>query len=339
MMHSALGVGLAIGETGWLHYVVAFAKPFRMPDFFIVAGLFLGRAINLPWRTYLDRKVVHFLYFYALWLAIVLVAKANEFSFLAPLRILWAYLAGFVTPFSTMWFIYLLPFLFIAARLVRHWPIALVIAVGVALHIAAARYPDGDLYAMSSVMTGWVLIDSFSLFFVYFLIGHYARDKIFAFASSVVGNPKIATTGLAVWVILEQLSVRSNLTEVPGLTLLFGIAGAIAVITISALMSKLKVVPWLAYCGRHSLVIYLAFVLPMAATRIVLLKSGLISSVGWISVIVAIVAISAPLALDSVVRGTWLAFLFNRPLWAYLPGIDGRPEKARDHLSRVQKIP
>ena len=67
MMHSALGVGLAVGETGWLHALVAYAKPFRMPDFFMVAGLFLGRAIDLPWRTYLDRKAVHFLYFYALW--------------------------------------------------------------------------------------------------------------------------------------------------------------------------------------------------------------------------------------------------------------------------------
>ena len=185
MMHSALGVGLTIGETGWLHYVVAFAKPFRMPDFFIVAGLFLGRAIELPWRTYLDRKVVHFLYFYALWLGIVLMAKANELGILAPPRFLWAYVSGFVTPFSTMWFIYLLPFFFIAARLVRNWPVGLVITVGVALHIWAASYLDGGVYAMISVVTGSILVDSFSLYFVYFLMGHFLRDRIFAFARSV----------------------------------------------------------------------------------------------------------------------------------------------------------
>ena len=63
MMHSALGVGLSVGETGWLHALVAFAKPFRMPDFFMVAGLFLGHAIKLPWRTFVDRKALHFFYF------------------------------------------------------------------------------------------------------------------------------------------------------------------------------------------------------------------------------------------------------------------------------------
>ena len=78
MMHSAVGAGLAVGQTGWLHAVVAFAQPFRMPDFFLVTGLFAERAIALPWRDFLNRKVVHFAYFYALWFAIVLLAKSAE---------------------------------------------------------------------------------------------------------------------------------------------------------------------------------------------------------------------------------------------------------------------
>ena len=61
MMHSTLGGGNTFGQEGWLHSVVAFAKPFRMPDFFLISGLFLARVIERDWRTYLDRKVVHFL--------------------------------------------------------------------------------------------------------------------------------------------------------------------------------------------------------------------------------------------------------------------------------------
>jgi uncharacterized membrane protein YcfT len=34
MMHSTLGVENVLGQEGWLHTVVAFAKPFRMPGFF-----------------------------------------------------------------------------------------------------------------------------------------------------------------------------------------------------------------------------------------------------------------------------------------------------------------
>ena len=63
MMHSTLGVEAAAGTEGWMHSVVAFARPFRMPDFFLIAGLFLARVIDRDWRTYLDKKLVHFLYF------------------------------------------------------------------------------------------------------------------------------------------------------------------------------------------------------------------------------------------------------------------------------------
>jgi uncharacterized membrane protein YcfT len=59
MMHSTLGVGAAAGGEGFFHTVVAFAKPFRMPDFFLLSGLFLSRVIDRDWKTYLDRKVVH----------------------------------------------------------------------------------------------------------------------------------------------------------------------------------------------------------------------------------------------------------------------------------------
>src|SRR5438874_9950599 len=64
MMHSTLGVEATAGEQSWMHALVAFAKPFRMPDFFLISGLFLARVIERDWRPYLDRKVVHFAYFY-----------------------------------------------------------------------------------------------------------------------------------------------------------------------------------------------------------------------------------------------------------------------------------
>ena len=50
MMHSTLNYGDMVGGTGWMHDVVAFAKPFRMPDFFLIAGLFLSRSIHGPLR-------------------------------------------------------------------------------------------------------------------------------------------------------------------------------------------------------------------------------------------------------------------------------------------------
>src|SRR5690242_19227294 len=80
MMHSTLGVEAALGQDGWLHHVVVFARPFRMPDFFMISGLFLTRVIDRDWRTYVDRKVLHFAYFYALWVTIQFVMKAPSFA-------------------------------------------------------------------------------------------------------------------------------------------------------------------------------------------------------------------------------------------------------------------
>ena len=46
MMHVVLGIGERMGAEGFLHPVVAFAAPFRMPDFFLISGLFLARVID-----------------------------------------------------------------------------------------------------------------------------------------------------------------------------------------------------------------------------------------------------------------------------------------------------
>ena len=81
MMHSTLGVEAAAGQESWMHALVAFAKPFRMPDFFLISGLFLARVIDRDWRTYIDRKVVHFVYFYVLWVTIQFAFKAPGLMF------------------------------------------------------------------------------------------------------------------------------------------------------------------------------------------------------------------------------------------------------------------
>src|SRR5260370_26531425 len=101
MMHSTLGVEQAAGHEGWLHTVVAFARPFRMPDFFLISGLFLARVIARDRLTYLDRKLVRFGYFY-------LLCAALPFVFKAPLFVqqdgiagtAWADLESFWQPFA-----------------------------------------------------------------------------------------------------------------------------------------------------------------------------------------------------------------------------------------------
>src|ERR1700736_3540326 len=137
MMHSVLGVELAAGQTGFMHLLVAFAKPFRIPDFFLISGLFLPVVVDRDWRTYLDRKVVHFAYFYLLWLTIQFGFKAPGFAAETG----WGhagfmYLEALIEPFGTLWFIYLLPVFFVVTKATRPLPPLAIWAVAALLEMA-----------------------------------------------------------------------------------------------------------------------------------------------------------------------------------------------------------
>lgn len=306
MMHSTLGVEKAAGEEGWMHYFVAFAAPFRMPDFFMISGLFLARVIDRDWRTYLDKKLIHFVYFYVLWVTIQAAFKAppvylNE-GFDAALLF---YLRAFIEPFGTLWFIYLLPVFFILTKLLRPAPQLLVLAGLATLEIAP-------------IHTGSEIVDQFAGRFVYFYAGYLFADRIFAFADWVRGHVMQALGILVVWSLINGAFVFGGYSQLPFISLALGCFGAVAVISVSALLSKSNLMMPLRYVGQNSIVIYLAFFLPMAVSRIVLLKLGIITDLGTISLLVTSAAVIAPIVGFWIVRNTPLGFLFRRPQWAHL---------------------
>lgn len=306
MMHSTLGVEKAAGSEGWMHYLVEFARPFRMPDFFLIAGLFLARVIDRDWRTYLDKKVVHFAYFYVLWLTIQFAFKAPGIAAEAGVAgTLEAYAIAFVEPFGTIWFIYLLPIFFVVAKATRSVPWWMVWIAGALLQIAP-------------IHTGSIIIDEFASRFVFFYTGYIFAPQIFRLAELVIARGWLAGAYLVAWAMVNGFAVFGGMADLPLVSLSLGLIGAVAVVSVSALLSKSHLMAPIRYCGRNSIVIYLAFFLPMAASRTVLLKLGIIDDVGTISLIVTTAGVIGPLVLYWIVRGTWFRFLFARPAWAHL---------------------
>jgi uncharacterized membrane protein YcfT len=301
MMHSVLGVEAAAGQSGFMHLVVMFAKPFRMPDFFLISGLFLSVVIDRDWRTYLDRKVVHFAYFYVLWVTIQFGFKAPSFAAESS----WAhvgfmYLESFIEPFGTLWFIYLLPVFFVVTKATRKMP-ALVIWGAAALLEAA------------HVATGWTVIDEFCARFVYFYSGYWFASQVFALSDRARARPALALAGLALWALINGSLVASGYSEWPLVSLMLGLAGACAIITSGTLLARAHWLTFLRFCGEHSIVIYLAFFLPMAATRTLLLRAGPIHDIGTISLIVTIVGVVGALAIWRIALAAGANFLFERP--------------------------
>ena len=298
MMHSTLGVGEAMGREGWLHDFVAWARPFRMPDFFLIAGLFLSRSIGRDWRGFLDKKVLHFVYFYALWTLIQFATKAPMMG--SPERVGREFLLAFVEPYGTLWFIYLLPLFFVAAKLLRGVPVWAVLAPAAAMQAANFR-------------TGWTVIDEGSARFVYFYAGYVLAPAVFALAQAARTHQRWAGALLVVWGAANGGLVAAGVSTSPGVALLMGFAGAGAVVAFSALVASRDLAPPLRMVGGHSIVIYLAFFLPMAATRALLVRSGLVTDVGTVSLLVTAVAVTVPLLLWRATRGTSFDFLFRRP--------------------------
>ena len=154
--------------------------------------------------------------------------------------------------------------------------------------------------------------------FVFFLVGYYAAGRIFAFAAWVEAHRGAALAGLAVWALANGGLVALGVAAWPGIGLALGLAGAIAVIAVAVLLSRYDAMAPLRYCGRNSLVIYLAFFIAMASLRTILLRTAIIEDLGTISLIVTAVAVVTPLMLHRAVRGTALRVLFERPAWARL---------------------
>lgn len=304
-MYSTFYVEGLAGTEGWMHHWVEFAKPFRMPDFFLLSGLFLAKTIDRPWRAYLDKKIVHFAYFFALWTSIYFAAAAlkGEFDESPPLWL--HYLSWYVEPFHMLWFIAMLPVFFLVTRLVRPVPWAIVLTIAVLLQLA---HPE----------TGFRQLDRFSERFVYFYTGYIFAPYIFVLARCAATHTVPAIGAILAWAIVNELVVLQDLSEKPVVSLVLGLAGALGIAVIGSLLSKYRAMDWLRYLGEHSIVIFLSFFFAMVIASRILWSLGVVPEVGTLALIVTLISVFGPIALYWGLRSTPFRFLFERPGWAAL---------------------
>ncbi len=308
MMHSTLGVEKALGEVGALHSFIEWARPFRMPDFFLISGLFLARRIGVPWRDYLDKKVIHFMYFYLLWMTIQFLFKGHGiWQEQGAVGLAQQYLLAFVEPFGTLWFIYLLPVFFVVVKLTRRVPPLLIFALAAALEIAP-------------IHTGWIMVDEFVARFVYFFAGYWAAGHVFRFANDMAG---LTTAGLlaalTIWGMAHTQVFLLGLADVPGVSLVLGFVGTAAVVSAGVFLTRFRASEAMRYLGENSIVVYLAFFVFMATARSLAIK--LVPQLGSdvISLGVTLAGILGPVLLFWLTKDNALRFLFRRPAGAKLP--------------------
>ena len=115
----------------------------------------------------LDTKLVHFAYFYILWMTIQYGLKGPGIAASEGVGAALGYYAlGFVQPFGTLWFIYLLAIFFVVTKLLKDVPPFMVFIMAAVLE-------------MLPLHTGWLVVDEFAARYVYFFAGYWLAPLVF----------------------------------------------------------------------------------------------------------------------------------------------------------------
>ena len=305
MMHTVVNYEFLAGSEGWLRPVVDFAQPFRMPDFFLIAGLFLHRSINSEVRSYYDRKVVHFAYFYLLWLLILLPLKETGLLISDPVAFGQAFLVALIEPVTALWFLHMLAIFYVVTRLTRNVSVWVMLALGLAMNSA---YQSGLVYF------DWTAANRFMDRFIYFYVGYAGAHLIFKGADWLRPNSTLLAIGLLVWAVINWYFAELGLHHVALIAPIFGLVGAFAVCALGVLMAKHNIGGFIRYVGQNSIVVYLTFFIPMKVMEKVIDRLGdPLGSVGLSTAIILTFAVVSPLIFERIIRNTPLAFLYVRP--------------------------
>ena len=262
MMYSVFNVGQDVEGIGAFHYVMGFATPFRMPEFFLISGLFLDQVIARNWRAYADRRVVHYFYFYAVWAVIHIVVKVGIAS-RDPARCSnispgpWSSLmaccgSSICSPRSASW---------------SNSPMNSRRRAG--RYSLSARLPDGAY--PDRLVPDRPVLRLFRLFLRRLhlrpddlpdrRLGHGAQGAgaLVLAAYAIVNGLLVFSPGYAVL----PNEIHPGLAALPGIRLTLALAGSLALCVTAAFLSgsRLQLAGWL---GERSLVVYLVFVLPMS---------------------------------------------------------------------------
>jgi len=300
MKHVTYGTAVSLGHMPYIFNILSeWTIPFRMPLFFLVAGLFAKKALFAPTRQFMDSKILHFGYFYLLWSLIQIGLKIilpHEGNWLVTYKDL---LLIPLEPFGLLWFIYALAVYFTIMRFARDVRPAIMIFFALAMYF-------------TRLDTGWTMPDEFARRFIFFVSGVYAAPYVFSLASwtmaqvtrgFLLGVAALAAVGLIVY---------TGAIDYRAVELAAGYIGAFGTIMLVALLAKAGYAKPLTFVGARSLYIFLAFFLPMAATRVGMIKLGFENG-DLITLVALIMAIGSPILAYEITKNTFLDFAFKRP--------------------------
>lgn len=272
-----------------------------MPMFFFMSGMFVIRGAYRKPRPFLAEKLKTLVYPYFLW---VLIYAAIQYmagsSVNHPIDITQLWRAIYLPPWH-YWFMYVmfvLCLLFVIAARLRIPPAAM-LALGAVLYLLHGNVNMGP----------WVIPYMVSQWLVFFALGgvingrgpilwiSHAQDRL------LIG---IIAVALPAAVMALYLGVK----DVPPTQIVLFVPGGLFMLSTAILLRRHNVLRIVEHIGRRSMAVYVAHVIPLAATRIVLLKLG-VESVLLHAVLGSLAGILGPYLLAETMERLNFPYLFT----------------------------
>jgi uncharacterized membrane protein YcfT len=259
---------------------------FILPLFFLVSGLVMGRALELPWRQFLIKRPLPLVYLFLLWSVIFAVVALASGG-----RIGWS-LTQNLTLQTVLWFLPALALHMVVARAARrvrpvpHLIVAALIAVPFAV---------------------WFPFDGYGLthtphFYVFFLVGVIGRDVVVRKVSQA------RFQDFAVLLVLGVVLLGLALVVPPLRSIAYALsplAAVPAILICSVWLSRVQLIgPALTYIGRRTMPIFLVHALVLQVAIRLIAATGIRSTA---------VELAAPLiaSIAGILLGLLVEVLFR----------------------------
>lgn len=295
--------------------------PVRMPLFFLVSGLFAGKALTESWPRLANRRIWVMVWLYVIWvpareLVLALIPPTNATDgILGPSAILspaqWPFIVtrmfhSIFEPTSYLWFLYALALFAILSKALRSVPPVLQIGAAAALNIIAP---------FAGISWSW---DFISQMLVFYLLGMYTAPWILRLAKAR-SIPLLLATGAVYVVIVRHIYVTYDDFNMGNMGFTrFGLAfvGVTFAITLVSLFEGTRVLVPFHALGRRTLPVFLMHV-PVQVGTMALLNLLVEGDpvMPLQTVMVTLAAVLACLGIHRLLLRIGAGWMFVRPRW------------------------
>lgn len=267
---------------------------FRMPLFFLTAGLFASGILAQPFRVLVHRRLARLLWLYVLWsTAWVVVFQAVPWPRPDVPRPAWSELPLLlVWPNATTWFVYALALFFAVTWCARRLPTWTLLGGAALVSVVAAQ-----------VDTGSTPIDKMGTYYVFFAAAVRCGPRVRELAPRVRGRHALALVPL--YAAVAVVVTATGLVWVPGVRLGVSTVAVVAGVAVAVALSRLRAGGWLVALGRTTLPVYLLHSYPLLVA-VALLAPHRAAWEPWAPLVapaLTAVAVVVPLVAHRVTRG------------------------------------